>query len=112
MGRGPRSRPERLAGKLLSIRRDLDLSQSQLIKALGLEGKLSIQRVSDFELGEREPPIRLVLSYARLAGVFADVLIDDDLDLPEKLPASPKSEGVPHKPDPKPGPKARSPKHS
>jgi hypothetical protein len=27
-------------------------------------------------------------------GVFVDVLVDDELELPEKLPASPKSEGI------------------
>ena len=29
-------------------------------------------------------------AYARAAGVYVDVLIDDDLDLPAKLPAKPK----------------------
>ncbi|MGH9763853.1 MAG: helix-turn-helix domain-containing protein [Blastocatellia bacterium] len=108
MGKGPRERPECLANKLLTVRQGLELSQSRLIKALGFQGRLGNQQISAYELGQREPPLRVLLSYARLAGVYADVLIDDDLDLPEKLPASPKSEGIPHKP----GPKPRSPKRS
>jgi hypothetical protein len=38
-----------------------------------------------------------MLEYARIANVYLDVLADDELDLPEKLPASPKSEGVKRK---------------
>ena len=34
------------------------------------------------------------LEYARAAGVYMEVLVDDKLDLPEKLPANPKSEGI------------------
>jgi hypothetical protein len=34
------------------------------------------------------------LKYARLVGVSTDVLIDDELDLPDKLPSPTKSEGV------------------
>ena len=98
MGRGPRIRPSRLAGKLLRIRNDLELSQSELIRALGFERTLRNQGISGFELGKREPPLPILLAYARLAGVYADVLIDDDIDLPKKLPASPKSEGIPSKP--------------
>jgi hypothetical protein len=42
----------------------------------------------------REPPLTVLLKYAEVAGVWIDVLVDDDVDLPEKLPASPKSEGI------------------
>ena len=108
MGRGPRIRPARLADKLLKIRNDLGLSQSELIKAIGFAGALVNQSVSGYELGKREPPLPVLLAYARLAGVYADALIDDEIDLPEKLPASPKSPGKPHKPDPKPRPPKRS----
>jgi hypothetical protein len=34
---------------------------------------------------EREPPLTLLLAYARLVGTSTDVLIDDDLDLPRRL---------------------------
>jgi hypothetical protein len=47
-------------------------------------------RISDYELGKREPPLPILLRYGRIAGVCVDVLIDDDLDLPAKLPAKAK----------------------
>lgn len=37
-----------------------------------------------------EPPLPVLLSYARLVGSSTDVLIDDELDLPGKLPGEPK----------------------
>jgi hypothetical protein len=46
--------------------------------------------VSGYELGRREPPLPILLKYARLAGVCVEVLIDDELDLPARLPANPK----------------------
>ena len=46
--------------------------------------------VSGYELGTREPPLPILLKYARLAGVCVEVLIDDKLDLPAELPAKPK----------------------
>jgi hypothetical protein len=42
----------------------------------------------------REPSLPTLLKYAEAAGVWVDVLIDDDLDLPDKLPRSPKHGGV------------------
>ncbi|HKC65585.1 MAG TPA: hypothetical protein VKB86_18230 [Pyrinomonadaceae bacterium] len=39
--------------------------------------------ISAFELGKREPPLPLLLKYARLARVSTDVLIDDKLSLPK-----------------------------
>jgi hypothetical protein len=50
--------------------------------------------VSNYELGTREPPLPTLLRYAELANVYVDVLIDDRLDLPEKLPARAKHAGI------------------
>jgi hypothetical protein len=36
----------------------------------------------------------ILLEYARLANVYVDVLIDDNLDLPARLPSAKKHEGV------------------
>lgn len=94
MGRGSRRKPARLAKKLVQIRKTLGLSQNELISHLGLTGDLLREEVSDFERGKREPSLRILLEYARAAGVWVDVLIDDGLDLPEKLPSVPKHEGV------------------
>jgi transcriptional regulator with XRE-family HTH domain len=89
MGKKPRQRPQRLGEKLLAIRNALGLSQSQMVKRLDVEGIVPSQ-ISEFETGKREPSLIVVLQYARLANVCADVLIDDALDLPAKLPAKTK----------------------
>lgn len=93
MGRSARPRPRRLAEKLMRIRRDLGLSQEAMAERLGGE-PLTHASVSGYELGTREPPLTALLEYARAANVLVEALIDDELDLPARLPASPKSEGV------------------
>jgi transcriptional regulator with XRE-family HTH domain len=45
--------------------------------------------VAQYELGTREPPLPVLLKYAQLAGITTDLLIDDELELPEVLPARP-----------------------
>lgn len=94
MGRAARLRPERMAEKLLQVRLALGLSQNELIKHLGLEEVLYQSNLSGYETGEREPPLPILLRYARAANVWTDVLIDDELDLPEELPSRKKHEGV------------------
>jgi transcriptional regulator with XRE-family HTH domain len=84
MGHSPRPRPARLCEKLLTIRQRLGLSQTTMAKALELE--INYSAVSNYELGTREPPLPVLLRYARVAGVYVDVLIDDDLELPKHLP--------------------------
>ncbi len=90
MGVKARQRPERLAEKLLQIRLALDLSQSELLRRLEIEDSISYKKISDYERGEREPSLITLLQYARVANVSTDVLIDDRLDLPAKLPAKSK----------------------
>lgn len=86
MGRGTRPRPERLAEKLMQIRTSLSLSQNGLIRRLGFEGVITQDYISAYEKGKREPPLPVLLQYARTANVLVEVLIDDELDLPHKLP--------------------------
>ena len=88
MGEKARPKPKRLAEKLLQIRVRLGLSQNQLIKQLGVE--LTQNRISDYELGIGEPSLPVILRYARLVGLSTDFLIDDELDLPDKLPSKSK----------------------
>ena len=83
-------RQGRLAEKLVQIRNALGLSQSEMMKRLGFEDVLDYKRVSEYELGKNEPPLAVLLRYAEVAGVCTDVLIDDERDLPTKLPAKPK----------------------
>jgi transcriptional regulator with XRE-family HTH domain len=85
MGRGSRLRPARLAEKLLTIRQALGLSQTEMLHRLGYGDEFTRTYVSGFETGVREPPLPVLLAYARVMGVSTDVLIDDSLDLPAKL---------------------------
>ena len=90
MGSRARPKPERLAEKLLQIRLALDLSQDGMLARLGLDASHFRSAVSGYELGTREPPLPVLLKYARLAGVCLDELVDDDLELPAKLPSKPR----------------------
>ena len=90
----PRPKPERLAEKLLQIRTALGVSQPELHRRLGVEDLIEYHIISRYESGTREPPLMILLEYARLANVYVEVLIDDELDLPDKLPSPKKSEGV------------------
>jgi transcriptional regulator with XRE-family HTH domain len=94
MGSRPRPKPQRLTEKLLSIRLALELSQDGMLARLGLDSSHFRSAVSGYELGTREPPLPILLEYARLANVWMDVLVDDELDLPETIPSPTKSEGV------------------
>ena len=87
MGRAARLRSERLAEKLRAVRMALGLSQNELIRHLGLEEFIYQSNVSGYESGEREPPLPILLRYAEAAGVCLDVLANDELELPAKLPA-------------------------
>jgi transcriptional regulator with XRE-family HTH domain len=94
MGKKARERPGRLAEKLMQIRRTLGDSQNELIRRMGLQAKTTQADISEYERGEREPPLKVLLHYARAANVYVDTLIDDEIDLPEKLPPRRKSMGV------------------
>jgi transcriptional regulator with XRE-family HTH domain len=86
--------PERLAEKLLHIRSVLGLSQSEMLRRLGSPEKLQQSSISGYERGVREPPLLIVLEYARAANIYVDVLLDDELDLPPQVPSPLKHEGV------------------
>ena len=94
MGRSARPKPIYLGEKLLRIRRSLGLSQDGMVERLSTADTLPSASISAYELGQREPPLQVLLEYARLAHVHLEVLADDELDLPEKLPANPKGEGI------------------
>lgn len=87
MGRSRRPRPARLAQKLRQIRTALSLTQQEMFERLG-ETRTALYpgHIGLYELGQREPPLPVLLRYARIAGVYVDMLIDDDLDLPKRLP--------------------------
>lgn len=86
MGKGIRPKPERLADKLRQIRLAFGLSQTEMLMRLGVDDLITYHRISDYELGKNEPPLMILLQYARAVNISTDVLIDDELDLPVKLP--------------------------
>jgi transcriptional regulator with XRE-family HTH domain len=87
MGKGKRERPARLGDKLTEIRQKLRLSQNGMLRHLGLDDKLTREELSAYERGVREPTLLTLLKYAQATGMHVDVLIDDDVDLPKKLPS-------------------------
>lgn len=101
MGRGTRragQTPARLAEKLLQIRTKLGLSQNQMIRRLGFEGELIQSHISAYEQENeklrRVPPPGVLLAYARVistagGGEFLEAILDDEMDLPDVLPADP-----------------------
>ena len=84
----PRPRPMRLAEKLLQIRNALGLSQTQMLERLGLGDTMHYGRISEYEQDKREPSLITLLAYARAANVHLEDIVDDDLDLPRKLPGN------------------------
>lgn len=97
MGRKPRLKPERLAEKLVHIRTALGISQSGMHRQLGLGDLIDAKRISEYELGNNEPPLLVILSYARVAGVHMEALVDDDLTLPNTLPGDAEHETIKRK---------------
>src|ERR1043165_2952246 len=95
MGRRRRERPKRLAAKLRQIRERLGLSQPEMIRAMGLEERLTKSEVSAFERGTHEPSLLLLLSYCEAANIYLEALVRDELELPMKLPAGKKHHGIP-----------------
>jgi transcriptional regulator with XRE-family HTH domain len=98
MGTVSRETPRYLARKLLKIRKTIDggISQEEMVKRLGLTRKKNFNRtyISKYEQGVLEPPLKVLLAYARLisitgSGEFLEALIDDTLDIPDKIPADP-----------------------
>lgn len=73
----------RLAEKLKRIR-------LELLERLGFGAHLFRSNISQYERGHRIPSL---LEYARMVNVDLSILIDDSLDLPEKLPNPSKVKG-------------------
>lgn len=92
MGRSRRSLPQKLPQKLYCIRLYLELTQKQMVDLLKtapfgfLDGiPIYPTHISEYERGLREPPLVVLLRYARLADVSTDILIDDFMLLPQQF---------------------------
>ena len=96
MGLKSRVIPKELPGKLKFIRNHFNLTLEELsnkiekeLKGLGYpDMRVYTGGITEFEQGKREPQLPVLLAYAQIANIYVDVLINDDLEMPEKLPAS------------------------
>lgn len=89
MGRKKRTIPKRLPEKLKAIRAGFACTLETMV--IKLEAKLveldypNIKlypgNIGEYEKGERDPLLPVLLAYARIAGVSIDHLVDDKLDL-------------------------------
>ncbi len=99
MGRKARMKPERVAEKLLRIRKALDLSQLEMLQQLGFADRIDARRISEFERGDAEPPLPVLLGYARVARIPLEEIVNDKLNLPGRLPGTHRYKSVRrHKP--------------
>lgn len=85
MGKGARPRPKHLAKKLRQIRDSLELSQTDIALQMGLPPEYR-GMISLYETNKREPPLFVLLNYSHLSGVCLDDIVDDEVDLPAKMP--------------------------
>jgi len=76
-----RPRPKHLAKKLLQIRRSLGLSQGEIVKQLGVQDQIHYTTISKYEHDKNEPPLSILLAYARRVGIPVEQSIDDELEL-------------------------------
>jgi hypothetical protein len=51
-----------------------------------MSDELSQEHISGFERGTRVPSLPVLLQYARVVGLPMEGLVDDELDLPAKIP--------------------------
>ena len=80
-----RPRQKNLGRKLRQIRETLGVSQPHMPARLGLLG-MHPGRISEYETGEREPALFTLLSYAAVAGVHLEDIVNDKVELPAQLP--------------------------
>jgi transcriptional regulator with XRE-family HTH domain len=86
MGTKKRPVPARLPEKLLKVRKLLNLSQERLAARLShLPSPPEAAHISHYESGTREPNLIYLLEFSRLAGVTLECLLDDRLEVPERL---------------------------
>jgi len=93
----PRPRPMRLAEKLRQIRISLGLSQTQMLERLGYSDSMHYGRISEYEQDKREPSLMILLAYARVAQVHLEDIVDDNFELPRKLPGNVNYRGITRK---------------
>lgn len=82
MGRAKRHAPQKLPEKLRLIRERANLTMPELVEKLGCE-EIPLYKgdISKYEAGMREPPLVILLKYAKLGKTTVESLIDDDAEI-------------------------------
>jgi transcriptional regulator with XRE-family HTH domain len=52
-----------------------------MVQRLGVQDLIQHTTISNYELDKNEPPLTILLAYARLAGIPIERIIDDELEL-------------------------------
>jgi transcriptional regulator with XRE-family HTH domain len=63
-------------------------------RLIGLDNEFARNYVSGYERDTREPTLEVLLRYSEVSGCWINAVVDDKVDLPDSLPAQPKSEGI------------------
>ena len=76
--------PQRFGCKLQGLREAFYLTHAEMAKGLewyGVKkGFLDAEAISQFESGERELPLVVLIAYAKYAGVTVTILLDDEVN--------------------------------
>lgn len=82
MGRSKAKQPKHLAGKLKTLRSELNLTQEKMYEVLKAEGaSIYPGYIGLYEMGERIPTLLVLLAYSRVSKIPMEYFVDDELDL-------------------------------
>ena len=57
------------------------MSPEELVKRLGVQDLIHYTTISKYELDKNEPPLAILLAYARLVEIPVEQIIDDEIEL-------------------------------
>lgn len=63
------------------------------MRVMKVDDQIVYNRISEYESGRREPSLSMLLAYARVAGVHLEDIVNDYVELPDKLPGKVKHPG-------------------